>query len=168
VSAKPRPPQRRRGDRKHDLPEVQPGAEPNINRLADHRCPRSTCHQAPHHRRGRGAFEHVTTHRAPPDRVRCPSSASVRAPRSNCRRRSRGAPRRESQRLKRRLLLSSRGMICHIFSDYREYPYDEEVPEAAVSNRSKQPRYSITRSPDRRGQAASSGSRCREPSPSRD
>jgi hypothetical protein len=37
-----------------------------------------------------------------------------------------------------------------------------EVPQAAVSNRSKQPRYSITRSPDRRRQAASSGSRCRE------
>src|SRR6266516_3117576 len=39
------------------------------------------------------------------------------------------------------------------------------LPEAAVSNRSKQPPYSITRSPDRRRQAASSGSRCREPSP---
>ena len=48
MSAKPRPPQRRQGERKYDLPDFQSAAEPGFYRgLADHRrrCARSTCHQ---------------------------------------------------------------------------------------------------------------------------
>jgi hypothetical protein len=46
-------------------------------------------------------LEHIAAHSAPLYRVGCTPRASVRAPRSNCRCRSRGAPRRESQRLTR-------------------------------------------------------------------
>ena len=81
MSAKPRPPQRRR-ERKHHLPDFQPAAKPNVKGSIAyhwHRCPRSTSHQAPHHPSGRGAFERVATNSAPPHRVWCSTSAPARA-----------------------------------------------------------------------------------------
>ena len=58
----------------------------------------------------------------------CPSGAPARAPRSHCRREILRCSSPRIAASERWPLQSPRGLICHIFSDYREYSMQEEIP----------------------------------------
>jgi hypothetical protein len=84
-------------------------------------------------RRGRGAFECVATHGAPPHRVgaryQCTGSDASFALQMQISRHS--SPRLAAP--ERRPLQSHKGLICHMFSGYREYSRDEEERGSRLS-----------------------------------